>query len=69
MMGWVADDAPREAPAYYDVKGDTTFATVTTEGGWSRVGEEEGDGGTVVWTATTKVTEDGVGRGASGAPP
>ncbi len=35
-MGGVANDAPREAPVYYDVKGGTTFATVTTEGGGSR---------------------------------
>ncbi len=68
MTGGVADDAPREAPAYYDFEGGTTFATVTTEGGGSR-GEEEGGGGTVVRTAATKATEDGVGRGAAGAPP
>jgi len=69
MTGGVADDAPREAPAYYDFEGGTTFATVTTEGGGSRGEEEEGGGGTVVRTAATKATEDGVGRGAAGAPP
>ena len=66
MTGGVADDAPREAPAYYDVEGGTTFATVTTEGGGSRGEEEEGGGGTVIRTAATKATEDGVGRGAAG---
>ena len=69
MTGGVADDAPREAPAYYNVKGGTTFATATTEGGGSRGEEDEGGGWGTVQTATTKTTEDGLGRGAAGAPP
>ena len=43
MTGGVTDDAPREAPANYDVKGGTTFATATTEGGVS--GGGQGGGG------------------------
>ena len=67
MTGGVANNAPREVPAYYNVEGGTTFATATTEGGGSRGEEEEGGGGTVVWTATTKAMEDGISRGAAGA--
>ncbi len=69
MAGGVANDAPREVPAYYNVEGGTTFATATTEGGGLRGEEKEGGGWTVVWTATTKATEDGAGWGAAGAPP
>ena len=69
MTGRVANDAPREAPGYYGVKGGTMFATATMEGGGSRGEEEEGGGGTVIRTATTKATEDGVRRGSVGAPP
>ena len=69
MTGGIADNAPREAPAYYDVEGGTTFTTMTMEGGGLRVEEEEGGGGTVVWTATSKETEEGIGRWAAGAPP
>ena len=69
MTGGVTDDAPREAPAYYDVEGGTTFATTTTEGGGLRGEEEEGGRGTIIQTATTKATEESVGREAAGAPP
>ena len=69
MTGGVANDAPREAPGYYGVKGGTTFATATMEGGGFWGEEEEGGEGTVVRTATTKATEDGVRRGSVGAPP
>ena len=69
MTGGVANYAPREAPAYYNVNGGKAFTTVTMEGGESRREEEKGGGGTVVRTATTKATEEGVSRGAAGAPP
>ena len=69
MTDRVANDALREAPAYYDVEGGTMFATATTEGGRSRGEEEEGGGGTVVPTMTMKATEDGISRVAAGAPP
>ena len=69
MTGRVADNALREAPAYYNVEGGTTFATVTMEEGGLRGEEEEGGGRTVVRTATTKATEDGVGWGVAGTPP
>ena len=54
MTGGVANDAPREAAAYYDVEGGMTF-------GVSRGEEEEGGGKTFVRTLTTKATEDGIG--------
>ena len=69
MTGGVTDNAPREAPAYYDVKGGTTLATATTKGGASRGEEDEGGKGTIVRTATTKAMEDGVGQWAAGAAP
>ena len=67
MTYGVIKDAPREAPAYYDIEGGTKFATAMTEGGGLRE-EEEGGGGAIVWTATTKTAEDGVGWGAARAP-
>jgi hypothetical protein len=45
MMGRVADDALREAPAYYDVEGGTKFTTARTEGGESRGKRRRGTGG------------------------